>query len=185
MNTATEAQIRFINALKADRRWEDVTAIVELVELARINWKSGDFTRQRASLLIDNLNHAPKRLDAEPVAEVEEKSLEGMHRLDGVIYKVQRAVHGSGRLYAKELVTTDTTCGGCEACDGEDLCLRTDVRFEYASGMIRRLSEATRLTLEEAKAFGALYGSCCVCAKTLTNEDSIEAGIGPVCASKF
>lgn len=185
MNTATEAQVRFINALKADRRWEDIPAQVALVEAARADWSRGEFTKQRASRLIDNLNYAPKRLDAEPVAEVEEKSLEGMHRLDGVIYKVQRAVHGSGRLYAKELVTTDTTCGGCETCDGEDLCLRTDVRFEYASGMIRRLSEATRLTLEEAKAFGALYGACCVCGKTLTNEDSIEAGIGPVCASRF
>jgi hypothetical protein len=90
-----------------------------------------------------------------------------MHRLDGVIYKAQRAVHGSGRLYAKALVQT-----------GEDWA------FEFAGGAIRRLSEATRMSLEEAKEFGALYGVCCVCSKTLTNEESIAAGIGPVCGSR-
>jgi hypothetical protein len=41
------------------------------------------------------------------------------------------------------------------------------------------------MTLDQAKAFGALYGACCNCGKTLTDERSIEAGIGPVCARKF
>jgi hypothetical protein len=41
------------------------------------------------------------------------------------------------------------------------------------------------MSLEEAKAFGRLYGVCVRCGATLTDEQSIEAGIGPVCAGRF
>jgi hypothetical protein len=119
---------------------------------------------------------------AEPKPEV---NLEGMHKVGDVIYKVQRAVHGSGHPYAKQLVLTEPDCGGCangEPCGAG--CTWT-ATFEYARGAIRLLSEQTKMTLEEAKEFGALYGTCCVCGRTLTKEESIEAGIGPVCAQKF
>jgi len=39
--------------------------------------------------------------------------------------------------------------------------------------------------LEAMKAYGQRTGRCCICSKTLTNGESIEAGIGPICASKF
>lgn len=97
-------------------------------------------------------------------------SLEGMHRLDGEIYKVQVAVHGSGNEYAKLLVLQG---------DGDK------GKFEYAPGAIRKLSPQTKMTLEEAKEFGRLYGVCCQCGATLTDENSIAEGIGPVCAGKF
>jgi hypothetical protein len=93
---------------------------------------------------------------------------EGMYKVGERIFKVQKAVHGSGHLYAKELITDQ---------DGSS--------FAYAPGIIRTLTLGDKMTIEEAKEFGALYGTCCVCARTLTNETSIEAGIGPVCAGKF
>lgn len=55
----------------------------------------------------------------------------------------------------------------------------------YAGGMIRKLNSSHRMTLEQAKEYGALYGVCCRCAAPLTDEKSIAAGIGPVCATKF
>jgi hypothetical protein len=80
------------------------------------------------------------------------------------IFKVQRAVNGSGRLYAKELL---------------------DGSFEYLPGGITTVGRTARkMTLDEAKAFGKLYGTCCKCGRTLTDEGSIAAGIGPVCAGK-
>lgn len=98
-------------------------------------------------------------------------SLEGMHRTpDGGIYKVQVAVHGSGHEYAKKLTDGAGTKSG--------------YGFEYAPGAIKLLSDATRMSLEEAKEFGRLYGVCCVCAATLTDEGSIAAGIGPICSGK-
>lgn len=36
-----------------------------------------------------------------------------------------------------------------------------------------------------AKAYGIETGVCCICNATLTNKKSIEAGIGPICATRF
>lgn len=109
----------------------------------------------------EHIGECPAKSEAPAKAETPE----GMHRLaDGRIFKVQIAVHGSGNPYAKELINGS---------------------FEYAPGAIKLLSEATKMTLEQAKEYGALYGVCCVCARTLTDEGSIEAGIGPVCAKRF
>lgn len=104
----------------------------------------------------------PSAYVPDPTVPVE-PAREGMYRMDDRIFKVQRAIHGSGNLYAKELVQ-----GG----------------FVYAPGIIKRLNESHRMTLEQAKEYGALYGTCCVCGRTLTDEVSIANGIGPVCAGK-
>lgn len=84
--------------------------------------------------------------------------------VDGTVYKVQRAVHGSGRLYAKVL---------------------TETGFTYAPGAVRKLGPEHKMSLEQAREYGRLYGRCVRCHKELTDEDSIEAGIGPVCQNKF
>lgn len=95
------------------------------------------------------------------------KLAEGMYQKDGKTYKVQRAVaQGSGNLYAKVF---------------DEL----SEKFVYAPGMVRKLAEADRMNLEQAKEFGDLYGICCRCGRALTDEDSIARGIGPVCATKF
>jgi len=96
---------------------------------------------------------------------------EGMYQdPDGAIYRVQVAKLGSGHLYAKRLVV-----------DEED---RT-ASFEYIKGGLRRIKPEWRMTVEQAAAFGKLYGICCVCGKDLTDEKSIAAGIGPVCIMKL
>lgn len=101
----------------------------------------------------------------------QEELEDGMYRLDGRIYKVVHAVHGSGRQYAKELLAP--------AAKGEA------ASWERAPGVVRKLRPEHKLSLEEAKEYGRIYGVCCRCAAPLTDEDSIAAGIGPVCAGKF
>lgn len=166
---ATEKQIGFLRKLMDERELpytEDVLA------------KLG---KRDASALIDTLLKTPKpvKTPAAPAPRPRSTSpevTEGMYRnpQTGEIFKVQRAVHGSGHPYAKVLVVeTDEETGEHFAS------------FEMARGMVYRLKAEWKLTLEEAKAFGALYGTCCVCARTLTDEKSIEAGIGPICAGKF
>lgn len=115
------------------------------------------------SRAVTEIVNSPEFVDTPPVAEVTPAE-EGMYKLGDRIFKVQRAIHGSGHLYAKELVS-----GG----------------FTYASGMIRKLNSSHRMTLEQAKEYGSLYGVCCRCAAPLTDEKSIAAGIGPYCATKF
>ena len=165
---ASAAQVRFITDL-AERVYGPDNAPEHIAALG----ETGIFDDSRkASATIDALKvaarNAPRTAAAtEPAAELED----GMYRLpNGDILKVQHAVHGSGRQYAKRLVPPAEFGGKAE--------------FEYAPGAIRTLTADHRMTLEDAKAFGALYGTCCVCGRTLTDEKSIAAGIGPVCGKR-
>ena len=91
-----------------------------------------------------------------------------IYEVQNIPVKVKMAVHGSGRLYALKLN-------------------RDSGKFEFAPGLYHRLYEDNThpVSQEEAAAFGKLYGSCMICGLTLTNEESIELGIGPVCREKM
>ena len=52
-------------------------------------------------------------------------------------------------------------------------------------GTLERLTVILDHPLEQAVAYGRKFGSCCACGRTLTNHASIEAGIGPICGSRF
>lgn len=97
---------------------------------------------------------------------------EGIFKMGGTIYKVQRAVHGSGHLYAKKLIPS------------EDPDYKRG-HFVFEPGAITRLRPEHALSVTEAAAYGRLYGFCVVCGRTLTDEQSIAAGIGPVCAGRL
>lgn len=188
-NTATDKQIAFIKTLQADRAWENSDAAQRAVELSNELWRRGAFDTKAASAMIEVLKSFPykTRQESAPAAAapVQDVDLEGMHRVGDEIFKVQRAVHGSGNLYAKRLVMVEPDCGGCANGEPCGAGCAWSASFEYAPGIVRTLSAETKMTLEQAKEFGALYGTCCVCGRTLTDEKSIEAGIGPVCAGKF
>lgn len=103
---------------------------------------------------------ALKRLFAMP--DVNELA-EGMYRLGDDIMKVYRTRE------TNMLVTKTLTEDG----------------FEYTGRKpLRDLKPENRMTLDEAKAYGKVTGTCCVCAAKLTNEKSINAGIGPVCGGR-
>lgn len=156
---STTAQVNFIAKLAAAR---DVPASMA----PYVADPAGLLDTRQASRLIDQLKALPRKAEvatAEPLTA-------GMYRVGDDIFKVQVAVHGSGNLYAKRLVVNGF---------GEK------ASFEYAPGVIRTLTQADRMSLEDAKAFGALYGTCCVCGRVLTNEVSVEAGIGPVCSGRL
>ncbi len=89
---------------------------------------------------------------------------EGMYRVGEDIFKVYRTRD-------KNILVTKTL---------------TEDGFEY-TGMkpLKFITIAHRMTLDEAKEYGKVTGTCCVCAAKLTNEESIANGIGPVCGSKF
>jgi hypothetical protein len=134
-------------------------------------------TKREASDIIDALFKCPRK--NAPV-KVGSGPVEGMHFIDGVVIKVQRAVHGSGNLYAKQLVVlTEAEL----AADGTVLVPAT-AKFEYAPGVVNKTSVETLMTKEDGAKFGRLYGMCIKCAATLTDEESIERGMGPICAGK-
>lgn len=89
---------------------------------------------------------------------------------EDVVYKVYKMVHGSGRQGVKRLVVNADKTGS----------------FEYVGLAAKHLPKnAVLMPLEDAKAFGRIYGFCVRCGRTLTDEESIAAGIGPVCSGKW
>lgn len=58
-------------------------------------------------------------------------------------------------------------------------------RWNYAAGVVNRLKPEDRLTLEQAAALGKKWHRCMVCGRELTNDDSIDRGIGPICLTKL
>ncbi len=184
---ASGEQIDYIRSLLRERESDAVRATLPRPEA---------LTMGNASALIKALKTLPKRADRRPVptpartavpapsavvAPVAAEVTEGMYRTpDGTIFKVQRAVHGSGHLYAKRLTAVTPYL---KMPRGKEVTVTHE--FAYASGAIRTLRASDRMTIEQAREFGALYGVCCVCSRTLTDEKSIEAAIGPICAGRI
>lgn len=126
--------------------------------------KFADMTPKQASSVIDfmlgSLRTARQTSRRAATAELEP----GLYSRDGLTIKVQRSA--TGNLYGKVL---DETTG----------------KYEYAAGSLRGVTAADRMTLEVAAEITRRIGRCCVCSRTLSNPDSIDAGIGPVCAGKL
>lgn len=159
---ATERQLDYAHALLRDRQPYGVIEDVELtnsLEAAHEYLNGMDF--EAISEFIATMKSQPKRVEKSRTMDILVD--EGMYMKDGAIFKVQRAVHGSGHLYAKRL---------------------TESGFEFAPGIVAALRPEDKMTVAQAKEYGALYGTCCVCGRTLTDEKSIEAGIGPICGGK-
>lgn len=151
---ASEAQMGFLRTL-AQENGEEVRTSYTKAEA------SAEITR-----LLKLRESGAVRTPARTSGRVTE---DGMYRKGDVIYKVQVAKNGSGRLYAKVLR---------EVSPGE-------WEFAYESGAIAKLTPADRVTVEQAQEFGRLYGVCCRCAADLTDEKSIADGIGPICKTKI
>lgn len=98
---------------------------------------------------------------AEPVSE-------GIYIKDDTVYKAIESQNG--RMYAKELVVEDEF---------------GTTSWNYAPGAISRLSLEDKATLERAAQYGKITGVCAMCGRKLTNEESIERGIGPICLEKM
>ena len=127
----------------------------------------GTMSSFEASRAIDYLLRFPsKRKAQQPAQQQPAQQLaveDGFYVLGETIYRVKTSK--AGRPYA----------------------LKADEsgHFEYEPGGIARLSGARAMTLEDAKTFGHRFGSCCMCGRLLSDPESIEAGIGPVCANKY
>lgn len=92
----------------------------------------------------------------------------GFYLHGGRVYKV-RPAQGGGHLYAMVLV------GQVEG----------NATWEYAKGAMAWLRASDKMTQDQAAEFGRTHGFCAMCGRLLTDPESIQRGIGPVCATKF
>ena len=107
---------------------------------------------------------------ADKPAELED----GIYRRpsDGEIFKVYHTQ--KGHQVAKRLVVLS---------DSVDEAKTAEFQYE-GKRPLKTITSDMRMTLEEARKYGAVYGVCCCCSRTLTDELSIYLGIGPVCGQR-
>lgn len=162
-NPATDSQMSYIASLM-DKVYGDNApeAYLALVE--------SEITRKQASEKIDALRAMLYSTPAQPKPTVTVP--DGIHYTDGTVYRIRTSK--SGNQYAERLLTQIER----EANEGK--------AWVYEGRKpLAGLSSDTVLTFQQAKAYGKMYGICADCGKLLTNPDSVEAGIGPVCIKKW
>lgn len=159
---ATDRAINYLRDLMLDKAAHEGRDLVQCA-LTVDEWLSRHKGKVEVSENIDRL-----KAEGFTGSKYRDDIEDGFYELaDGRIVKIVHAVHGSGRQYGKAL---DPQTGA----------------FNRLMGAVRIVREsATKLTLERAKELGHLYGMCIRCGATLTDEDSIANGIGPICATKF
>jgi hypothetical protein len=122
--------------------------------------------------------HPPKERSASPATPVK-RAQEGFYKTpDGQYFKVQMALHGSGRPYAKRL---EVVSHAVKSPDGTFL-RPAETRWVMAKAWVYKLKPEWKLGVEEAGEFGRLYGQCIKCHLPLTKEESIARGMGDICA---
>jgi len=198
---ATEKQISFVRDLMdsrdllADPHFFDKVNAMDSGEYDRyiehLKAEVANVSKQRASDLITKLKALPSKRERQSFrngnrnedlvnAEV------GMYinqRSPEAVPTILRVYHGqqSGRNLVKRLVQTDRP-------HPEDSSIRLH-DWEYVGAAAGRtaqhwLRKARKMTLAEAEEFGRMSGSCCACGRRLDVPESVERGIGPVCASR-
>lgn len=101
----------------------------------------------------------------------------GAFRFGGEVYVVRPTKDGE-RLYAKRVVEIQ----GDRLNELDEV---VQIELEYQRGAMAFLREEHRLSEEEGKALSLRYGRCIICGRRLKAAQSVEAGIGPVCRTRF
>lgn len=159
---ASDKQVNFMWSLVAEREFvnEELEAEIE-------NEIIDGVSKSRASGLIRYMLGLPRRAAVAPSPDNTEPVTEtGVYEHNGEVYRVVES-KSTGNLYAKKLVN-----------------IGPKWKFTYAPGAMAFLKSSQRMTEAQAANFGRRTGSCVICARTLTNPDSIAYGLGPVCRTR-
>lgn len=177
--SATPKQTSFLTALLNERRnhlegeGQDVDDLIASLDTDAMD-------PGRASRWIERLLEIPKDSGQRNGSKREVPS--GMYRLeDGTIVRVYLGQQ-SGTQLAKKLVDTGVPYPKDETGHAAEGTIH---EYEYLGAAYRFVPEGTpMLSLAEAKEYGRMSGTCCRCGRRLDVPESVEAGIGPVCATK-
>ena len=170
MYRATDKQLAFIGKLSDERE-------IGSIERAMIE-RANSYDKRQASALITMLLACPKK---KPVFASVTSATPG--RLDSVVEEGYY-VDGKGESAQVFHVTWNRP-----RTRKYVLRLNTEPkakRWEYLRDLDpSELAGLPRLSLLEAAKFGKRTGRCAVCGRTLSTNESMARGIGPVCAEKL
>jgi hypothetical protein len=159
-NRASDKQISFIEKMigSCDRTDERTNATCETFEML-IGTKQ--MNKAAASGAIDILKGLPKAMTATG-EQSGGPSGEGFFVKGDDIWKVKATK--VGKLWAHRKVASG---------------------WEFDRAASFSLTDSDRITVEQAAAFGHRTGNCLICSRELTEQSSVERGIGPVCITKI
>lgn len=142
-------------------------------------------TFQTARKFIDRYKDAPKRSSQRRPGGPWADLVDGVYRnpADGAIFKIYHTVHGANEQVAKRLKVLEESERFTKVVRGKEVEVKAEFVYEGKRGL-EGLTPEMRMTLEDAKKYGAIYGVCVRCSATLTKEESIERSMGSTCASK-
>lgn len=186
-NAASDKQVSFYSELYDENveLWTQVSETPEKIRQhltdvkPRVIEQFSNKTKRDASNDIDFMMQANRALKvqiaekraADPQAKAEDEALMGFHRV-GDEQTVLRLVKKTQKGFVV----------------GYDVYLRPEGREIVYLGKkgLKGLSEQTKMTADERGALIKLLGFsyCLDCGRELTDPESIERGIGPICASK-
>lgn len=151
----TEKQSNFLAKLCQERGIDYAGLQAQAIAL-------GTWTRHDVSLAIDDIKSWPKTPQA-PVPI-------GVHvvpglppTVDPILVQVRRSQ--AGNLYGKTRLASGRS-------------------WSYKPGSLEGLSDATLLDEATAAKLGLQFGICQICARDLTDPESVRLGIGPVCRKR-
>lgn len=119
--------------------------------------------------------------DATPEGSLDLRSLpSGYYAVpDGDTRLKVRVRHGSGEKWGDWIFVDDGAEYGSRKNYG-----RQAPGKNYRGGIVEQLTAILADPGGASKAYGKLVGCCGVCGRTLEDQNSIDAGIGPICAQK-
>lgn len=165
---ATQSQFDYIKSLLAERDLTD--DMTKWVNDARHFAVIGDFSSKAASQLIDALLFMPKK--SEPRHFAPEA---GIYQHGHDLFRVYLGQQ-NGHMLVKRILVSHDTMANVDNIDG----------YEYLGRASRFLPvNARRLSLEDVGALGRTFDHCLLCGRRLDDPESVDRGIGPVCATKY
>jgi Family of unknown function (DUF6011) len=172
----TERQLAYLRSLLEQRTYPRYGATRD----ERIATLDDRLTRPAFDkFVVMNLIDVLRTQSFDPVAAEENgQALKaGVYERNGEIYVVKPNRKGTN-LYAKKLVEIN----GKRLTEEDEV-----VTFElvYAPGAIRNLRAADLMPFVRAQELTIRYRRCLYCGRGLEAAESVERGIGPVCAKKF
>lgn len=156
---ATQRQFDFISRLLKER---DSSAVEALVSRARASAVAGTMSSTDASAMIEILLDQPKA-EAPAAAEVEA----GIYSMGDRVFRVYFG-QNAGRMLVKEVHFLDE-----------------GVEYEYLGSARVLPVDAVRLPVEEVGALGVTSGECLICGRLLTDPESVDFGVGPICRANY
>jgi hypothetical protein len=163
---ASQKQFDFIKKLLSEREVDERLDLQ--VQYNRNLAIVGRLSSSAASELITMLLDAPKKAAPAPAAAPQRDLQPGIYRHGETLFRVYMGQQ-SGHLLVKRVVNDEGSIG-----------------YAYLGNAQRSLpTSAVRLSVDEVGALGKTFDHCLMCGRRLDDPESVDRGIGPVCASKY